>query len=106
MLTHLASKAHARHRSSSLVVSIAVVALAMAPAAVSAAELYGQVSHPNGAAVTNQPILLKGKEIGKTDASGAYRLSLPPGQYTLTIAGKNVPVVVPPPGVKQDIKLP
>jgi hypothetical protein len=82
-----------------------VLSLASAPAR--APEIFGRVILSDGKTpAVNKPISLAGKPVGSTDAGGGYRLALPPGQYTLTIDGKSVPIVVPPPGIRQDIRLP
>lgn len=81
-----------------------IFSLGFAPA--QAAEIYGRVTLSDGRTpVANKPISLAGKQIGRTDPAGAYRLSLPPGQYTLTIEGKPIAISVPPPGVKFDIRV-
>lgn len=104
MQTYLISKTFARRHLSGFIISILALIVSLAPTLASGAEIYGHVSR-NGAAVDNKPILVNDRQVGQTDAAGDYWLSLPPGQYTLTIEGENVPIVVPPPGVKQDIQL-
>lgn len=84
----------------------AVLALVMllAPMLARGAEIYGHISN-NGVSVSNKPIYLDGKEVGQTDAAGDYSLLLPPGEYKLTIEGKDVTLVVPPQDFKKDIQL-
>jgi hypothetical protein len=77
----------------------------LASASVNAAQIYGQVTLPSGATAPGQEIKVEGKPMGTTDASGGYRLSLPPGQYTLTIGDKTFQVLVPPSGVRLDLIL-
>jgi hypothetical protein len=106
MPARAALKTCAGRRLATLLGAAGLLLLSAAPTAVLAAEIYGRVTMSDGKAAANKPIVLNGKEVGKTDASGGYRLSLPPGQYALTIGGKGVSVLVPPPGIKQDIRLP
>lgn len=80
--------------------------LSLAPTPVNAAEIYGQITYRDGKPVADKPISLASRPVGNTDASGSYRLSLPPGQYTLIIEGKAIPIVVLPSGVNQNITLP
>jgi hypothetical protein len=104
MPTRSVTKPLSRRSFSGLIISALALGMSFAPTLATGADIYGQVTL-KGAPVANTEIQLNGKRVGQTDASGGYRLSLPPGQYTLTILGKSVPIVVPPPGVKQDIQL-
>jgi hypothetical protein len=92
-----------RRRFAPFIAVLAVVASLETPVA-TGAEIYGQVTQ-GGQAVASQGILLNGRLVGKTDESGGYRLSLPPGQYTLLIRNMEVQVLVPPPGIRKDIQL-
>src|SRR6516162_10239773 len=72
-----------------------------------AAVIYGRVTLPDGSPLRSRQIQLSnGRGVGQTDDSGNYQLNLPPGTYTLKIEGRDVPVVVPPTGIKTDITLP
>jgi len=71
-----------------------------------AAVIYGRVTLPDGSPLRSKQIQLNGRGVGQTDDSGNYQLNLPPGTYTLKIEGRNVAVVVPPTGLKTDIRLP
>ena len=88
-------------------VSTGAVVLLLAPALVGGAELYGVVSLPNGTPAAKKSIVLDDRPIGQTDASGVYRLALPPGQHTLAIEGTDVrvTVIVPPTGLRKDLQL-
>lgn len=68
--------------------------------------IYGKISDINGNPVVSRPIRINGNELGRTDAQGYYQLNLPPGSYRLSVDGREVFIVVPPTGIKQDIKLP
>ncbi len=91
--------------SSSLFSFAAALVIMLASTSVNAAEISGQVTLPNGAPAAGQEISVNGTPVGKTNASGGYLLSLPPGQYNLTIGGQTFQVLVPPSGVSQNIKL-
>jgi hypothetical protein len=82
-----------------------VFALFLIPTLAWGAEIWGRITRPNNAPVANAPIQMNGKPVGQTEPAGYYRLNLAPGQYRLTIEGQDVPIVVPPPGVQQDIRL-
>ena len=69
------------------------------------AELRGRVTLAGGQPAANEAIKLNDKEIGKTDAAGAYLLNLPAGKHTLTVKGQSVDVQVSPNGSRQDVKL-
>lgn len=70
------------------------------------AVIYGKILDINGNPIVSRPIRINGNEIGRTDAQGNYQLNLPPGTYMLSVDGKEVPIVVPPTGIKQHIRLP
>jgi hypothetical protein len=78
----------------------------LAAAPLIAAVIYGRVTLPDGSPLRSGQIQLNGRGVGQTDDSGNYQLNLPPGTYTLKINGKDVPVIVPPTGIKTDITLP
>ena len=90
--------------------ALATVAVALLTTVVAtpliAAVIYGRVTLPDGSPLRSKQIQLNGKGIGQTDDSGNYQLNLPPGTYTIKIEGRDVPVVVPPTGIKADIALP
>ena len=89
--------------------ALATMALALLTIVVAtpliAAVIYGRVTL-DGSPLRSKQIQLNGKGIGQTDDSGNYQLNLPPGTYTLKIEGRDVQVVVPPTGIKNDIALP
>lgn len=105
MSTRLILKKFSHRFSFSLAISAMTLVLSLASTLVSAADIYGRIFIDNKPAA-NQSILVNDKPVSNTDASGSYRLSLPPGNYELTIEGREpVTIVVPPAGVKQDIRL-
>ncbi len=71
-----------------------------------AADLRGRVTLRNGQPVSNEPIKLGDKEIGRTDVAGVYWLNLPAGTHTLSVRGQSVQVQVSPNGTRRDIQLP
>ena len=91
---------------------LATIALALltllAATPLIAAVIYGRVTLPDGSPLRSKQIQLSNGRgvVGQTDDSGNYQLNLPPGTYTLKIEGRDVPVVVPPTGIKTDITLP
>ncbi|MEC4748869.1 hypothetical protein [Methylomicrobium sp. Wu6] len=104
MQIYLIPKRVTRRRMSISITAALALIIGLAPMLASGAEIYGNISR-DGVAVSNKPIYVDGKEVGQTDAAGDYSLLLPPGQYKLTIEGKEVPLVVPPQDFKQDIQL-
>jgi len=69
------------------------------------AELRGRMTLASGQPAANEAITLKDKEIGRTDASGAYLLTLPAGKHTLVVKGQSIDVQVSPNGSRQDVRL-
>ena len=69
------------------------------------AELRGRMTLASGQPAANEAIQLKDKEIGRTDASGAYLLTLPAGKHTLVVKGQSIDVQVSPNGSRQDVRL-
>src|SRR5262245_16000076 len=78
-------------------------ALMLAPAW--GAEVRGRIVLPNGQPAANEPILMKGAPIGRTDAAGVYWLNLPAGTHVLTVKGKDYSIEVSPNGSRSDIEL-
>ena len=105
MLVGFASKERNICSPFAAIVCALVFALSWIPILAWGAEIWGRVTRPSDAPVVNAPIQLNRKPVGGTDAAGYYRLNLAPGQYKLTIEGQDFPIVVPPPGVQQDIRL-
>jgi hypothetical protein len=70
------------------------------------AEVRGRITTPDGRPVANEPVLLDGKPVGRTDVAGVYWLYLPPGTHVLTVKGQQVRVPVSPNGNRYDIRLP
>jgi hypothetical protein len=90
-----------------LIGMFSVLMLAVA-APLAAAELKGQVLRGNGAPAADVPISLKGPQDAamKTNGSGFYRFpNLAPGTYTLTIAGRDEQVAVPPQGTERNFRV-
>jgi len=69
------------------------------------AELRGRMTLASGQPAGNEAIKLKDKEIGRTDATGAYMLNLPAGAHTLVVKGQSIAVQVSPNGSRQDVRL-
>ena len=69
------------------------------------AELRGRMTLASGQPAANEAIKLKDKEIGRTDAAGAYLLTLPAGKHTLVVKGQSFDVQVSPNGSRQDVRL-
>jgi hypothetical protein len=69
------------------------------------AEVRGRITLANGQPAANEPILLGGTAIGRTDVAGVYWLNLPAGTHVLTVKGQQVSVQVSPNGSRADIKL-
>ena len=83
----------------------AVVSISLSLGTAWGAELRGRMTLANGQPAANESIKLNDKEIGRTDASGAYLLSLPAGKHTLSVKGQPIAVQVSPNGSRQDVRL-
>ena len=92
---------HRRH----LIALCAAAGVVLSLGTAGAAELRGRVTLPGGQPAANETIKLNDKEIGRTDGSGAYLLTLPAGKHTLVVKGQSIDVQVSPNGSRQDVRL-
>ena len=88
-----------------LIALCAVAAVALSLGTASGAELRGRMTLAGGQPAANEAIMLKDKEIGRTDGAGAYLLNLPAGKHTLVVKGQSIDVQVSPNGSRQDVRL-
>jgi hypothetical protein len=69
------------------------------------AEVRGRITLANGQPVANEPIVLAGSMVGRTDVAGVYWLNLPAGTHTIIVKGQSITIQVSPNGGRQDIQL-